>query len=68
MAKLGKLTGPVVSSTTCLQRYGAPRLGCEEIQQLSSADFFAEYRATPPIRTVRVKNVLGDIQTNCDNL
>jgi hypothetical protein len=68
MAKLGELTGPVMCSATCLQRYRATRLGCEEIQQLSSADPLAEYCSTPLIRSVSVKNVLGDIQTNCDNL
>jgi hypothetical protein len=31
------------------------------IQQLSSADPLAEHRSTPPIRSVRVKNMLGDI-------
>src|SRR5215475_8302781 len=68
MAKLGQLTSPVMGSTTCLQRYSATRLCCEEIQQLSSADPLAEHRSTPLIRSVNVKNVLGDIQTDCDNL
>src|SRR5579859_1601372 len=68
MTKLGELTGPVMCSTTCLQRYRATRLRREEIQQLSPADPLAEYRATPLIRPVSVKNMLGDIQTDCDNL
>jgi hypothetical protein len=68
MAKLGELTGPVMCSTTCLQRDHAPRLGCEEIQQLSSADPLAQYRSTPLIGSVRVKNMLGDIQTDYANL
>jgi hypothetical protein len=68
MAKLGELTGPVMRSTTCLQRYHATRLGREEIQQLSSADPLAEHCSTPPIRSVRVKNMLGDIQTDYANL
>ena len=68
MAKLGELTGPVMCSTTCLQRYRATRLSCEEIQQLSSADPLAEYCSTPLIRSVSVKNMLGDIQTDYDNL
>jgi len=68
MAKLGELTGPVMRSTTCLQRYRATRLGCEEIQQLSSADPLAEYCSTPLIRSVNVKNMLGDIETDYDNL
>jgi hypothetical protein len=68
VAKLGELTGPVMRSTTCLQRHRATRLRREEIQQLSSADPFAEYRSTPFIRPVRVKNMLGDIQTDYANL
>ena len=67
MAKLGELTGPVMRPATCLQRYGATRLSCEEIQQLSSADPLAEHRSTPLIRSVSVENMLGDIQTDCDN-
>jgi hypothetical protein len=55
-------------STTCFQRYGATRLGCKKIQQLSSADPLAEYRSTPLIRAVSVKNMLGDIQTDYANL
>jgi hypothetical protein len=42
MAKLGELTGPVMRSPTCLQRYCATRMGCEEIQQLSSTDPLAD--------------------------
>jgi hypothetical protein len=68
MAKLDKLTGLVMCSTTCLKRYSATWLGCEEIQQLSSADPLAEYLSTSLIRSVNVKNILGDIQTDCDNL
>jgi len=67
MAQLGELTSPVMSAATCLQRYGATRLGCEEVQQLSSADPLAEYRSTPLIRSMNVKHVLGDIQTDYDN-
>ncbi len=68
MAKLAELTGPVMRSTTCLQRYRATRLGCEETQQLSAADPLAEYPSTPLIRSVSVKNMLGDIQTDYANL
>jgi hypothetical protein len=51
-----------------LQRYRATRLGRKEIQQLSSTDPLAEYCSTPLIRSVRVENLLGDIQTDYDNL
>jgi hypothetical protein len=43
-------------------------LGREEIQQLSSADPLAEHCSTAPICSVRVKNMLGDIQTDYANL
>jgi hypothetical protein len=55
-------------STTRLQRYRATRLGHKEIQQLSSADPLAEHCSTAPICSVRVKNMLGDIQTDYANL
>src|SRR5262249_58766294 len=55
-------------STTCLQRYRATRMGREEIQQLSPRDPLAEYRSTPPIHSVSMKNILGDIQTDYDSL
>jgi hypothetical protein len=42
MTKLDELASPVMSPTTCLQRYRATRLGCEEIQKLSSADPLAK--------------------------
>ena len=57
MAKLGKLTGPVMRSTTCLQRYRSIRLRCKEIQQLSSTDPLAEYHSTPLIRSENMKDV-----------
>ena len=42
-------------------------LGCKEVQKLSSTDPLAKYRSTPLIRSVNVKDVLGDIQTDYDN-
>src|SRR5262249_51078861 len=68
MTKLGEQTGPMMRSTTCLQRYRATRLGCEEIQQLSPRDPLAEYRSTPPLHSVSMKNIPGDIQTDYDSL
>ena len=52
MAKLCELTGPVMRSSTCLQRYRATRRDCEENQQLSPADPLAKYRSTPLIRSM----------------
>jgi hypothetical protein len=57
-----------MGSAPCLQRYRATRLGCEEIQQLPSADPLAEYRSPPAVRFMSVENMLGDIETDCDNL
>jgi hypothetical protein len=68
MAKLGQLTGPVMCSPTRLQSYRATQLGREEIQQLSSTDPLAEHCSTTSVYSVRVKNMLGDIQTNYANL
>jgi hypothetical protein len=68
MAKLGELTGPVMGSATCLQSYRATRLGREEIQQLSSADPFAEYSSPFPVCSMSVENLLGDVQTDYANL
>lgn len=68
MAKPGELTGPVMGSATCLQRYCATGLGCEEIQQFCPADPLAECCSTPLIRSVSVENMLRDIQTDGDNL
>jgi hypothetical protein len=55
-------------SALASKRYSATWLRPEEIQQLSSADPLAEYRVTPLIRPVSLKNMLGDIQTDRDNL
>jgi hypothetical protein len=43
-------------------------LGYKEIEQLSSADPLAEYRSSPRVRSISVENMLGDIETDCDNL
>src|SRR6478672_10822701 len=56
MAKLGELASPVMRSTTRLQRYPAPGMGCKEVQKLSSTDPLAKYRSTPLIRSVNVKD------------
>ena len=68
MAKLCELTGPVMGSATCLHSYRATRLRREEIQQLCSADPFAEYSSPFPVCSMGVENMLGDIQTDYANL
>jgi hypothetical protein len=68
VTELDELPSPVMSSATRFERDGATRLRREEIQQLCSANPPTEHRSTTLIRPVNVKNVLGDIQTDCDNL
>jgi hypothetical protein len=55
-------------SAARLQRYGAPGLTYEEIEQLATGQLPAEDHRTALIGAVGMKNVLGDIQTNCDSL
>jgi hypothetical protein len=68
VTELNELPSPVMSAATRLQRDSATRLRREEIQQLYSANLLTEHRSTTLIRSVNVKNVLGDIQTDRDNL
>src|SRR5579871_1581681 len=68
VAKLGQLTRPVMCSTACLFRSLATRLRRAEIEQLSSANPLAQYCSTTLVRSVNVKNVLGDIETDYANL
>jgi hypothetical protein len=63
-----QLTPPVMGAGTGLQRHDAPWLLCEECQQPHAADPFAERHAPALIDTVRVKNMLGDIQPDRGNL
>ena len=42
-------------------------MGREEIQKLSSTDPLTKYRSTLLVRSVNMKDVLGDIQTDYDN-
>ncbi len=67
MAKFGKLASPVMSPATCFQCDCTTRLSGKEIQQLSSADPFAEYRSPPVVYSMCVENMFSDIETDCDN-
>ncbi len=67
MAKTGQLARPMMRSATGLQRHHTAPLRRKEPQQLGPTDLLAEHRAPALIRAVRVKNMLGDIQTNRDN-
>src|ERR1700722_9776504 len=40
----------------------------EELEQLTARELAAEHHRALRVRAVHMKNVLGDIQTNCDNL
>jgi len=42
-------------------------MGWQKSKKLSSTDPLAEYHSTPLIRSVNMKDVLGDIHTDYDN-
>jgi hypothetical protein len=48
-----------------LQRHYARRLTGEELEQLGSRQLAAEDHRTALVSAVRMKNVLGDIETDC---
>lgn len=50
------------------ERNHARRLTGEEVQQLAPRQLPTEHHRTALVGAVRMKNVLGDIQTDCDNL
>jgi hypothetical protein len=55
-------------TAACLQNDPAPRLRSEKWQQPGSADLLTQYRMPLRIDTVRLKNMLGDIQPDDANL
>jgi hypothetical protein len=61
MAKLGELTGPVMRSTACLQPYRANRLRWKKPGSFPRLIRLRNINSTPLIRSVNVKDVLGDL-------
>ena len=64
-AKNRKIVGYSLAGSPCGARASAAHTG---LFRASSADPFAQYRSTPFIRSVSVKNMFSDIQTNYANL
>jgi hypothetical protein len=62
-----KLARPVMGAAACFERYQATRVADEEGEQLAARQPTAKHCASGRIRAVRVKNVLGYIQTDCGN-
>jgi hypothetical protein len=58
----------MMRATASLKRHGAGWLACEEIEQLASRQLAAEHHRTSLVGAMRMKNTLGDIQTDCSNL
>src|SRR5580692_622221 len=61
------LSSPIVGPATRLQRYQAPRLGRQEINQFRPGDLLSEHRLPRRASTMRLENMLRDIQTNRAN-
>jgi hypothetical protein len=52
----------------CLQRNQAAWVSLEEVEQLAARELSAKHRSPSAIRTVRMENVLCDIQPDRGNL
>jgi hypothetical protein len=63
-----KFSRLVMRTTTLLQRHQAPRVGSEKVEQLASREPATEHRSTSSISSVRVENLLGDIQPDRGSL
>jgi hypothetical protein len=63
-----QLTPPMVRAATRLQRNQTAWMCCEKVEQLTARDPPAEHCSSGRIRSVRVENMLGDIQPNRDSL
>jgi hypothetical protein len=57
----------MVRAPTSFQRDRTTLVPSKELEQLPSADLAAEQRSPARIRAVRMKNILGDIQTDYAN-
>ena len=64
----GELARPIMSAGTRLHRHNAPRQGREERQHLVPPELLAEHDPAARIRTVNLKNRLGQIDADCANL
>jgi hypothetical protein len=62
------LTGPVVGAGAGLHRHQATWLAGEKRQQLISSQLLAEDHAAGSIRAMRLKDRLGQVEPDCDNL
>ena len=57
-----------MGSATGFELYRASRLTREEVEQLAPRRFATEHNRVAPVDAIRMKNVLGDIQTDYDNV
>ena len=63
-----QLARPVMRAAARFERHNTCRLANEKIEQLPPRELATEDHGTAFVSAVRMKNVLGDIQTNCGNL
>ncbi|NIJ21070.1 hypothetical protein FHS95_002762 [Sphingomonas naasensis] len=62
-----QLARPMMRAAACLQRHHASWLCGEEVEQLAATQLPAEHHRAALISATGMKNVLGDIQTDCGN-
>jgi len=68
MAYRPQFASPVMRAAARLQCHQTARVSSEEVEQLAARDLPTEHGTPRRIRSVRVKNMLGDIQPDRGNL
>jgi len=68
VTQLGDLAGPVMGPAARLQGHQARRLRGHELDQFRAGDLLAKDDMTRRIRSMRLENVLSDVQSDCAHL
>ena len=68
MTEPGKLTAPIVRRSAGFHRNSTRRLGCKELHHVTPAQSLPKDDGTSSIRSVHLKHLLSQIQTNRANL
>src|SRR6516225_9879786 len=68
MAQLGDLTRPVVRTGTGFHRDDARGLRCEETEKLHASDALAKEHMPGAIRSMHLKHMFRDVQTDRGSL
>ena len=68
MAELGDLASPKVSAATRFQGHRAGREGCQERENLATAQLLAKDHGARAVSPMELKDVLGEIESDGANL